>query len=151
LCALNELLHDDLSGAELFITMFYLRYDLASRQLCYANAGHNCALLLRADEVGCRQLDADGMILGIRRVVEFEDKRMRLNKGDRVLLYTDGITEAQNQAGEFFGVSRLDELFSAYRLESPEAVITRLLESLYEFCGGQSFNDDVSMVVLQVE
>lgn len=151
LCAMNELLHEDLNGADLFITMFYVRYDPVSRRLRYANAGHNCALLLRYDEGDCEELDADGMIIGVKREVHFEERYVQLYRGDRVLLYTDGVTEAQNGAGEFFGTDRLRHLFSAYRLESPETAISKLLDALRDFCGDRPFSDDISMVVLKVD
>lgn len=149
--ALNDLLYDDLNGADVFISMFYLRYNLDSRLLSYANAGQNCPLVLSEGELSCQQLDAEGMIFGVKKQVEFEEKRLQLKPGDKVLLYTDGVVEAQNRAGEFFGVSRLCELFSAYGQESPETVIEKLVLALSEFCGGHSFYDDVSMVVLKVQ
>jgi sigma-B regulation protein RsbU (phosphoserine phosphatase) len=151
LLALNELLHDDLNGADLFISMFYMRYNSNLRQLCYANAGHNYPLLLGKNEASCQELDADGMLLGIKKDVVFEEKCVQLSKGDKVLLYTDGVIEARNPDGEFFGVARLCELFSSQRLESPETTIDNILEALHTFCSGQSFDDDVTMVVLKVE
>jgi len=147
---LNELLHDDLAGADLFISMFYLRYTPALRHLCYANAGHNRPLWLRHGELSCQELDAEGMILGISKDVAFEEQCLRLEQGDQVLLYTDGITEAQDKTGEFFGVERLCRVFSSQQESSPEATIDTVLESLRGFCGRRPFSDDVSMVVLKV-
>jgi sigma-B regulation protein RsbU (phosphoserine phosphatase) len=151
LAALNELLHEDLSGSDLFITMFYLSYDPAWGRLCYASAGHNPPLLLCADTEACIELDAEGMVLGVSKDVAFEEKCMKLARGDRLLLYTDGITEAQDPAGEFFGVARLRGLFAAQRHAAPEATIEAILQALHGFCGSQSFSDDVSLVVMQIE
>ncbi len=151
LLALNELLHEDLNGSDLFISMFYLRYNPKLRQLCYANAGHNLPLLWREGEAACWELDTEGMVLGVGKKVIFEEKCLRLQAGDKLLLYTDGITEAQNPAGEFFGVGRLCELFAGQKQESPETAIANILEALRGFCGSQSFQDDVSMVVLRVD
>ncbi|MGA9602448.1 MAG: PP2C family protein-serine/threonine phosphatase, partial [Methylocystis sp.] len=100
---LNDLLFDDLDKAELFITMFYLKYCPDSRVLKYANAGHNWALLLRPGEASCAPLDAEGLVLGVRRDVAFEERSVSLATGDKLLLYTDGITETQNVEGTFFG------------------------------------------------
>ena len=147
---LNELLFDDLNKAELFITMFYLKYLPDSRILKYANAGHNWALLLRPEEATCTPLDAEGLVLGVRREVEFEERSISLAIGDKLLLYTDGITEAQNEAGTFFGMDRLCGLFAAYREMSPEATIGKLLADLRAFCGEAPLLDDISMVVLRV-
>ncbi|MGZ8931424.1 MAG: PP2C family protein-serine/threonine phosphatase, partial [Methylosarcina sp.] len=148
--ALNALLYDDLSRAELFITMFYMKYNPATRQLSYANAGHNCPLLLPAGETVCRELDAEGIIFGVTTEIEFEEKSIVLRQGDLVLLYTDGITEAQNREGEFFGIDRLAQLFAAQSQNPPQEIINKIVKDLQAFCTNSSFADDVSMVVLKV-
>ena len=147
---LNELLYDDLTRAELFITMFYLKYLPDTRILKYANAGHNKALLLRVDDATCTALDAEGLVLGVRREVDFEERSVGLAAGDRLLLYTDGVTEAENQQGAFFGVAHLGALFSAYRRLPPEALIGALLAEVRAFCGETPIRDDISMLMLQV-
>jgi sigma-B regulation protein RsbU (phosphoserine phosphatase) len=147
---LNDVLYDDLTKAELFLTMFYVRYQMDTRTLRYANAGHNRALLLRMDDASCSALDAEGLVLGVRREVDFEERSLELAVGDRLLLYTDGITEAENQSGEFFEVARLCTLFSTYRTLSPEALLERLLAEVRVFCGETPIRDDISMAMLQV-
>ncbi len=149
--SLNELLFDDLNGSDLFISMFYMRYNPKSRQLCYANAGHNCPMWLPVNEDKCLELDAEGMVIGVRKDVIFEEKGIFFQHGDKILLYTDGITEAQNRAGEFFGVARLSDLLVKHRLEPPETTLDNILAALRGFCGSQSFDDDVSLVVLNIE
>jgi len=148
--ALNTLLYEDLNRADLFITMFYMKYHHVSRRLCYANAGHNPPLLLRSGETVCRELDAEGLIFGVVKEVAFEEKGTVLNKGDLVLLYTDGVTEAQNPEGEFFGIDRLSALFAAQGSSSPQEIIDTVIEALRAFCHRNSFADDVSMVVFKV-
>jgi len=83
--------------------MFYLKYLPDSRILKYANAGHNWALLLRRDDATCTPLDAEGLVLGVQRDVAFEERSVSLAIGDKLLLYTDGITETQNADGRFSG------------------------------------------------
>ncbi|HTY20661.1 MAG TPA: SpoIIE family protein phosphatase, partial [Geobacteraceae bacterium] len=107
LATLNELLYEDLTKAELFISMFYVKYNVEKRLLTFANAGHNHPFLYSSKERSCTELDADGLILGVRREVTFEEKSIQLQRGDILLLYTDGITEASNPAGDFFGTERL--------------------------------------------
>jgi PAS domain S-box-containing protein len=147
---LNNYLYEDLNRADLFITMFYMKYHVATRQLLYANAGHNHPLLLRQGEKTCKELDAEGLILGVKNEVIFEEKSLSLDKGDMVLLYTDGITEARNKEGEFFGVARLTDLFVAHSESSPQCVIDMVVKELRDFCQSRSFNDDISMVVLKI-
>lgn len=147
---LNELLYNDLTRAELFITMFCLRYEPDARRLKYANAGHDRALFIRRGDMSCTPLDAEGLVLGVRHDVYFEEKSLDLAAGDGLLLYTDGVTEAQNSEGAFFGVARLCALFSRYRTLSPEALIEKLLGELRGFCGNVPLRDDISMVMLKV-
>jgi PAS domain S-box-containing protein len=147
---LNALLFDDLSRADLFITMFYMKYHRATRRLSYANAGHNRPLLRRAGETACRELDADGLIFGVSKNVAFEEKGTVLRKGDLVLLYTDGITEAQNPEGEFFGADRLGKLFAAQGAKMPQEIINTIVEELQTFCRSHSFADDISLVILKI-
>ncbi len=148
--ALNELLYADLNGADLFITMFYLRYHRKTRQLSYSSAGHNPPLLLRKSAPACISLDADGLILGVSRHVSFDELQLTLEPGDRLLLYTDGATETQNAEGEFFGEARLCQAFTAERELPPEAALDNLINRLREFRGGSAFVDDISMVALTV-
>lgn len=151
LSLLNEFLYEDLSGSDLFISMFYLQLDLASRRLYYANAGHNSPLLSRAGSAACDPLDAEGLILGVKKDVLFEEKSLQIESGDRLLLYTDGVTEAQNEQGRFFDVPRLCDLFSSNRDSEPEIVIDRLIAALHAFRNGAPLEDDVSMALLCVE
>lgn len=146
----NDLLYDDLTRAELFITMFYVIFLPETRTLKYANAGHNQALLLRSDAAACAPLDAEGLVLGVRRAVDFEERSVELSIGDKLLLYTDGITEAENPQGVFFGVERLCASFTAHRSLAPESLVNQLLADVRGFCGDSPLRDDISMVMMQV-
>jgi len=147
---LNDLLHPDLTRADLFITMFYFRYMPERHILKFANAGHNSALLLRTSEDVCTLLDADGLVLGVKRGVIFEERSVKLRAGDKLMFYTDGVTEAQNREGEFFGVERLCDAFKAHRDLSPEALIREVLKHLRDFCGSTPPSDDIAMVIMQI-
>jgi sigma-B regulation protein RsbU (phosphoserine phosphatase) len=147
--ALNELLHDDLSRAELFITMTYLSYDMKCGRLCYTNAGHPPSLLYRPSSAAFLELDAEGLILGVQKGVSFEEPSLQIESGDLLFLYTDGIIEAEGAAGELFGTKRLRELLaSQYRLTAAQ-VIASVLATVGEFSGASSFKDDISMLVLK--
>jgi phosphoserine phosphatase RsbU/P len=145
----NELLFEDLDGADLFVSMFYLRFQPEIRELRYANAGHNCPLLLRSGTDQCESLDADGLILGVRKQHRFEEKCIDLAPGDRILLYTDGITESQNRDGDFFAVQRLAQLFAENRRLPPQEAVQSLLDALCTFSEGAPCPDDVTLVVLE--
>jgi sigma-B regulation protein RsbU (phosphoserine phosphatase) len=147
---LNDLLFADLNRSDRFITMFYAQYDSATLELTYANAGHNRPLLLRQGSRICSELDAEGLILGVREDPYFEERRVRLRPGDAVLLYTDGITEAQSREGEFFGADRLRAVFAEQSENAPQDIIDGVMANLRGFCGSKAFSDDVSLVVLKL-
>ena len=77
--SINAFLYQDLTASELFITMFYLKYQVSTRQIVYASAGHNPPLIWRGDSLVCEHLDAEGLILGIKPEVTFEEKQTRLH------------------------------------------------------------------------
>ncbi|MDD1627880.1 MAG: PAS domain S-box protein [Methylococcaceae bacterium] len=146
---LNNFLFEDLDNADYFITLFYLQYDITTQQLSFANAGHPPPLLLSPFQRECRQLDADGMILGVRKNVIFEEKTTTISNGDLILLYTDGLTEAENPDGDFFGVERVTELFIQYAQHPSEKIIDALLKHLKQFCQSESFKDDITLMIFK--
>jgi sigma-B regulation protein RsbU (phosphoserine phosphatase) len=117
LARLNDLLFDDLDKANHFMSGCCATFDTVSRELSYANAGHPPALLLRADEAHCRRLEAEGVMLGMQKVVQFVETVVPLRRGDIVVFYTDGITERESEQGEWFGVERLEQTVIAHRDE----------------------------------
>jgi phosphoserine phosphatase RsbU/P len=146
---LNNFLFEDLDNADYFITLFYLQYNTGTHQLSFANAGHPPPLLFSPVQNVCRQLDAEGMILGIRKNVIFEEKTTTVSNGDLILLYTDGLTEAENPYGDFFGIERLSDIFIQYAQHSPEKIIEELLTHLKQFCQSESFKDDITLMVFK--
>ena len=147
---LNRQLYDDLTRAELFITMFYATYNTATGRLSYANAGHNHPMICRSGESSCIELDADGLIIGVRPSVIFEERSIELHSGDILIFYTDGLTEATNPAGEFFGNERVCMMLSTVGHLSAHNIIDSFYSALTEFCESDTFQDDVSMVVLKI-
>ncbi len=150
LAELNHFFYEDLTRAELFVTLFVLEYQPASGRIIYASAGHPPPLLWRIQSDSCERLDVEGLILGVRREFPYEQQERTLSPGDVLLLYTDGITEAANGTGEMFGEERLAELIRASGRLSPQALIDLIFLQVRLFTGTQSFDDDVSLVVLQI-
>ncbi|MBT0662751.1 SpoIIE family protein phosphatase [Geobacter pelophilus] len=150
LTVLNRLLYDDLTSAELFISMFYATFDKANSSLTYASAGHNQPLLVRASIGVCEELDAEGLILGVRPEVEFEEKVVSLTSGDIVVFYTDGVTEVARSDGELFGMERLSKLVTSLRASDPETILEAILAAARGFGEENVFVDDVSLIVMKV-
>jgi serine phosphatase RsbU (regulator of sigma subunit) len=150
LAKINDLLHDDLDRAGLFMTACCATFDAASRELGYASAGHPPALLLRANESSCSELVTDGMLFGIERGAQFAELRLQLGTGDIVVFYTDGITEMHDGADDLFGARRLGDVVVANRAEDPEAMIAAVLARLDAFAEGRPYEDDCTIVVMKV-
>lgn len=147
---INESFHDDLANAGLFVSMLYLRLDERNMELSYACGGHNPALLFKGN--GSRELlDADGMIIGVLRGVEFEERSLPLSSGDRLVLYTDGIVEAENMAGEMFGLERLSSCFGDQPEKEAGLLLKNALFSMQQFTAGVPFKDDRTVVVVTIK
>ncbi|WP_333877619.1 SpoIIE family protein phosphatase [Methylobacter sp.] len=146
---LNNFLFEDLDKSDYFITLFYLQYNITNHQLSFANAGHPPPLLLNSSHTECRQLDADGLILGVNKNVIFEEKTTTLSEGELILLYTDGLTEAENANGEFFGLKRVNDFLIQHAQYPPQVIIEILLEQLKQFCRSESFNDDITLMIFK--
>ena len=149
LTKLNDLLHDDLDRAGLFMTACCATFDAATRELTYANAGHPPALMLRADEPRCAAISAYGLVLGFEKDAGFTETRLDVRKDDVVVFYTDGVTEARDEAGEVFGSARLNDAIVAHRRDDPEAIITGVFDALDRFTGARQHEDDLTVVVMK--
>ncbi|HKQ74244.1 MAG TPA: SpoIIE family protein phosphatase [Blastocatellia bacterium] len=132
-----------------YITFFYGLFETASRQFIYANAGHNPPLLVRRDGRTAR-LSEGGIVLGLFPEIRYEQGQVGLRAGDRLLFFTDGITEAANNAGELFGEERLLRLLVEHRGRNASELRETILNAVADFSGG-SFQDDVTLISFAVE
>jgi len=130
-----------------FITLFY--GVLEGRRLRYSNAGHPAPVLVRADGTAIR-LAADGAVLGVLPDWTYEAAEVELRAGDRLVLFTDGIVEAENAAGAEFGEERLLEAVQAHRAENATALKQRLMDAVSGFAGA-GLQDDATLVVVAIE
>ena len=146
---LNHFLFIDLDNSNYFITLFYMQVDLLRQQLSYANAGHPPPLLFNRLQNTFKALDADGLIVGIKQDVVFEEKSITLTEGDVILFYTDGLIEAENPNQEFFGLERVKTLFCQNAPLTPQAIIDTLFIALQNFCQSTKFDDDITLMVFK--
>jgi sigma-B regulation protein RsbU (phosphoserine phosphatase) len=147
---LDEVLKQ-MTNSATFVTMFYARFNRVSRILRCANAGHNPPLLLRAGSCEVQFLDgAGGPILGILPNAQFSDTSLPLEQGDILTLFTDGVTEQENQQGEEFSVERLKDVICREGAASAAEAVTHVSEAVAAFAGGTEQADDLTLVVLKV-
>jgi hypothetical protein len=127
------------------VTLFYGELDLDTGCLSYVNCGHNPPFLLQVGERPAR-LSATAVALGILAEAEFEAMSVRLDTGDRLVLYTDGVTEAENAREEEFGEERLGGWLEACRDEPCEQLVASVLSEVLHHCGSVRPRDDMTVM-----
>ena len=150
---LNQLAQEDLAQSHRFVTLFYSDFDPRTRRLRYANAAHNPPLLWRAERRSIGRLDAAGLLIGLQPEADYGLGEVRLEPGDVLLYYTDGVTEAPGLTGDRFDEARLiRSLERACRGgQAAQTILDSLFERLDRFVGAdRQLEDDASMVVLKV-
>jgi sigma-B regulation protein RsbU (phosphoserine phosphatase) len=150
---LNHLAQEDLAQSHRFVTLFYSDYDPRSRLLRYANAAHNPPLHWRRQQGRVERLDAPGLLIGLQSESEYECRQVRLEAGDVVLYYTDGVTEATGFSGERFDEERLLKAFhgACAAATGAQGILDQLFARLDRFLGTErQLEDDASLVVLKV-
>jgi sigma-B regulation protein RsbU (phosphoserine phosphatase) len=132
-----------------FITFFYAQLDGGARRLRYVNAGHNAPIVFHRDGTYDR-LQEGGGVLGVFQLQTFAAGTKDLQAGDRVVLFTDGVTEASDAENEEYGEARLLRLLEDNQGASAVELQRKILTSAGEFCRGQ-WHDDATLMVIAVE
>jgi sigma-B regulation protein RsbU (phosphoserine phosphatase) len=136
--------------SETFVTAFYGIYDPARKELTYACAGHNPPRLKRCQDGSLTVLDGvRALPLGILPQQEYAQSVQRLQSGDQIVFYTDGITEAHNPAGEMFGTARLDQVLELCTLQA-SALLDTVLQEVEKFADGHPADDDRTVIIARV-
>lgn len=131
----------------MFVTAFVGIYDSDRGTLTYANAGHNPPYLIHGEP---RILEgSDGTPLGLFAGEEYTDVEVPVEEGDAVFLFTDGVNEAVNSAGEFYGTDRLEEVLKETAGDSENDIVGSVYASVREFAGEAEQNDDITMLALR--
>jgi sigma-B regulation protein RsbU (phosphoserine phosphatase) len=137
-------------GGQGFITFFYAVIDSKRKLLASCNAGHNPPIRISATPDSARRLECGGGVLGVFPDWKYEEQIVPLRSGDRFFMYTDGITESSNPAGEEFGEERLIETIGRSQNGNAAALIERVIAEASKFSNGQ-FEDDVTAVAVTVD
>jgi sigma-B regulation protein RsbU (phosphoserine phosphatase) len=123
--------------------------DLASGELAFAVAGHEPPVLVPADGGPELVTVEGGRVLGLIEASEFPVNRLRLGRGDAVVLYTDGVSEAQDGEGGFFGVERIVSTTAGLRHEAAPALTDGVLAAVRAFAGEAPQSDDITILTLR--
>jgi sigma-B regulation protein RsbU (phosphoserine phosphatase) len=147
-CAsVNRLLCRNMAAGR-FVTFCYTRIDVAAGKLTYANAGHNPPLLIRADG-RAERLEPGGTVLGVFMESTYEPGEFAIGRGDRLVLYTDGITEGRDANGEEYGDERLTVSAQRSRSLPAQDMLAAMLQEVTAFNGG-IFEDDATLIVAAI-
>ena len=130
-----------------FITAFYGIINFSENRLTYTNCGHIAPLLFDA-RGEFKELKTGGPSLCLIDDAKYDTDELKLNKGDKLILYTDGVTEIFNKNSEEFGLERLVNVINRYHGESPESLIKKIELKTKEFCKDEFYNDDYTLVVV---
>ncbi len=131
-----------------FATLFYAELDSLSHTLESVNAGHNLPLLVRADG-RVERLTSNGMPVGLMETATYETTRFGLKPGDLLLVYSDGLSDAENRAGEQFGLERLEKVVSENNQVPALQLLERIDQMLNAFQRGNRPTDDVTLLALK--
>jgi sigma-B regulation protein RsbU (phosphoserine phosphatase) len=131
-----------------FVTFVYATIDTSTRTLTCSNAGHNPPILVHGDGSVSRPTTG-GMVLGVLEDNSYAQDELRLQSGDRLLLFTDGITEAGSHEGREFGDDRLVELVVAHRDRSAPELLDTVFREVSAFTGGM-FADDATLISVAI-
>jgi serine phosphatase RsbU (regulator of sigma subunit) len=152
-----ERLNEDMVGVTPdadYLTVFCAIIDTETMGMVFTNAGHPKPFLYKKSAGEIIELYEGGLFIGIFPGVEFDEGSVALEPGDRILVFTDGVTEAPDREGNLerlYGTQRLKDLFVAHIDEPGEDVLAHIMSDLEEFHGDSTFDDDVSLLLVSIE
>jgi phosphoserine phosphatase RsbU/P len=132
------------------VTAFYSTINLDEMTLTYSSAGHPPGIILRSD-LSYELLEVDGIFMGMYEDEVYTEKTVKLQPGDRVLLYTDGIVETVNSNREPFGMQRLIDLAIIHWKKTSDEILELVFEQLYEYREGNTQRDDQTLVIVDIK
>jgi serine phosphatase RsbU (regulator of sigma subunit) len=140
-----------ITNSATFVTMFYARFNPTLRTLEYASGGHNPPLLMRTSTGESLLLDqGGGPIMGILPDAQFSNTNVTLQPGDILTLYTDGVTEQEDENGDEFALDRLKKVILSKESEPAAAMVTDIAEAVSTFAGTREQSDDLTVVVAKL-
>lgn len=137
------------NNKELFVTTWLGKLNLKSGKLSYVNAGHNQPLI-KHDSNNFEYLDTrPNLVIGGMEDITYDEHEIDLNAGDMIFLYTDGVTEANDNYNEFYGKNRLKEILNKNKNEKLKDIINELNKDIDKFCSSNEQFDDITMLIIK--
>ena len=137
--------------ANMFVTAFYGVLTPATGRLRYVRAGQDKPIWLKHGETGHAELDGAGRFLGMMDELELEEKEVWLKPGDLLVLYSDGIPDAVNEAGDNYGQERLNSLLEKHRDDSAKGICDAIFSDVFDYRGSALAFDDITVLVAKAD
>ena len=131
-----------------FVTVFYGVYNTRTGDVRYCNGGHNLPYVIRKDHTVEELQNTDGLLLGKIPHIEYDSARIKLEKGDKLVVFTDGVTEAMNPVGDMYEEPRLEQFLSHSESTTCEQLTNELFEDVLKFADGAEQSDDITVLTL---
>jgi sigma-B regulation protein RsbU (phosphoserine phosphatase) len=141
----NHLVHESTERGR-FVTAFYGVLDWRNGVLIFSNAGHNPPLLLHPDGT-TEGLSEGGVALGVLDDAHYEERPVAVQPGDVVVLYTDGVSEAENEDGEQFGVERIEAIVRAHPGHDARELMQDVVAAVLDWSGERGLQDDLTLLI----
>jgi len=141
------------AGTTMFATCFYVVADVERAELRFANAGHPCALHVRCDGGSVEKLDDEqsrGPVMGVFPSATYATAARSMVRGDRIMLFTDGLYEVEDTTGALFSEDQLRATASRHAALAPEEFFDRVLSDIRKYSQSETFADDVCVVGMQI-
>ena len=147
-----QMVNDMLCGESvesMFVTVFYGIYDLKTGEIDFTNAGHNPPYILHADGTVEMLKTECNLVLGAIEGMTFKNESLQLNPGDALVMYTDGVTEAENKEHEQFGEARLEATLAELKGAESKQIVDTVNAKVKEFVNGAAQSDDITQLVIR--
>ena len=145
----NEMLSEN-NDAMTFVTLLYGIYDPETRDFTYSNAGHNFPIVVRPGPSVELLESTGGIALGIEGEFPFQEETTTLEPGSMIVLYTDGVSEAEREDGEMFEMERFGQIFKDNSYESAQQATDAVFDAVHDFVGDSPQSDDITCLVLKI-
>lgn len=151
LSLVNEDIYGVLGGTGYFVSAYYGIIDTKNKLLSYTTGGHHPAVLYHSQEKKSKKLQIEGTLLGVFDSItaDYGSGQVKIGKGDKIFLFTDGISEAKNPAGELFGKERIYKFVGDNGQLLPQELVNKLIGEVYSFCKGEKQNDDKAILCIE--
>ena len=145
----NEEMCDAIQGSGDYFTAFYCIIDIEKNTIEYTNAAHNEVYLLRTDG-SITDLTSTGPVVGVVKSVEYQNEMVPIHKGDRLILYTDGVVEARDKARTLYDTQRFQEAIFKNKEKSPKEFVSYLYNDILSFKEDTPHDDDIALLVVDI-